>query len=100
MDRKIAGLLGAAAALTTMTAGAQAAPVQQTGPATATTYRDLLDPIPNAVPMLQADNARLMEAPKTEVAQITIGVGHHHHHHHVRIMRRHHHHHHHHHHHD
>jgi hypothetical protein len=93
MDKKIAGLLGAAAALTTMT-GAQAAPVQPTGPAAAMTYRDLLDPIPNAVPMLQADNARLAEAPNTEVAQITIGIGHHHHHHHIRIMRHHHHHHH------
>ena len=97
MDKKIAGLLGAAAALTTM-AGAQAATVQPTGPAPVTSYRDLLDPVPNAVPMLQADNARLAE-PKTEVAQVTIAVGHHHHHHHIRIIPRHRHHHHHHHHH-
>jgi hypothetical protein len=95
MDKKIAGLLGAAAALTTMTS-AQAAPAQSTELAPAASYRDLLDPVPNAVPMLQADNARLSEK-TTEVAQITIGVGHHHHHHHgVRIRLGHHHHHHHH----
>jgi len=45
MDKKLAGLLGAAAALTTMTA-AQAAPVvQATEPLPATSYRDLLDPL-------------------------------------------------------
>src|ERR1700722_13793046 len=97
MDKRIAGLLGAAAALTTMTAA-------QAGPEPVTSYRDLLDPVPNAVPLLQADNARLGETQanqNTEVAQVTIQVGHHHHHHHhVRIIRRHHHHHHHHHHHD
>jgi hypothetical protein len=100
MDKRIAGLLGAAAALTTMTS-AQAAPAPA-GSGPVTSYRDLLDPVPNAVPLLQADNARLGETQaneKTEVAQITIGIGHHHHHHHVRV-RRHHHHHHHHHHHD
>ena len=99
MDRKIAGLLGAAAALTTMT-GAQAAPTQA-GPGPETSYRDLLAPVANAVPLLEADNARLAAAQaneKTEVAEITIGVGHHHHHHHVRVIRRPHHHHHHHHH--
>ena len=102
MDKRLAGLLGAAAALTTMTA-AQAAPAPA-GPGPVTSYRDLLDPVPNAVPLLEADNARLAETQangKIEVAQITIGIGHHHHHHHhVRVIRRHHHHHHHHHHHD
>jgi hypothetical protein len=93
MDKRIAGLLGAAAALTTM-ASAQAAPAS-TEPAPATSYRDLLDPVPDAVPMLEADNARLTATPATEVAQIVVGVGHHHHHHHH--ARRHHHHHHHHH---
>ena len=93
MDKKLAGLLGAAAALTTMTA-AQAAPAP-VGPEPVTSYRDLLAPVANAVPLLQADNARLAETQaneKTEVAQITIGIGHHHHHHHhVRVIRRHHH---------
>jgi hypothetical protein len=97
MDKRLAGLLGAAAALTTM-ASAQAAPAPSTELAPATSYRDLLDPIPNAVPMLKSDNARLTETPATEVAQVVIGVGHHHHHHHHHHhARRHHHHHHHHH---
>ena len=95
MDKRLAGLLGAAAALTTMTA-AQAAPTQTTEPAQATSYRDLLDPIPNALPQLKADDARLAQKPAqegTQLAQVSIQLGHHHHHHHH--ARRHHHHHHH-----
>jgi hypothetical protein len=46
INKKIAGAVGAAAALTTMTS-AQAAPAQSMEPAVATSYRDLLDPIPN-----------------------------------------------------
>jgi hypothetical protein len=81
MDKKIAGLLGAAAALTMATA-AQAAP-GQSELAPATSYRDLLDSVPNAVSSLKADDARLAEA-RMEVAQIDVkvGRGHHHHHHH------------------
>jgi hypothetical protein len=97
MDKKIAGLLGAAAALTTMTS-AQAAPGQTTQLAPATSYRDLLDPIANPVPLLQADNARLA-AEGTQVAQISVQLGHHHHHHHHIVVVRHPHHHHYHHHH-
>lgn len=95
MDKRIAGLLGAAAALTTM-ASAQAAPAQPTELAPATSYRDLLDPIPNAVPMLKADDAKRAEAANTEVAQISVQIGHHHHHHHRVVVMHHHHHHHHH----
>jgi hypothetical protein len=102
MDKKIVGLLGAAAALTTMTAAAvQAAPAQATDAAAVTSYRDLLDPVPNAVPLLNSDNARLAkerESETTRVAQISVQVGHHHHHH-VRVYHHHHHHHRHHHHH-
>ena len=57
MDKKLAGLLGAAAALTTMTA-AQAAPARGSELPRATSYRDLLDPIPNALPLLKADDQR------------------------------------------
>jgi hypothetical protein len=46
MDKNLAGLLGAAAALTTMTA-AQAALALGLELPQATSYRDLLDPIPN-----------------------------------------------------
>ncbi|HUC51683.1 MAG TPA: hypothetical protein VMA30_20045 [Xanthobacteraceae bacterium] len=110
MDKKLAGLLGAAAALTTMTAAQAATPGQQTEMAPAASYRDLLDPVPNALPALKADDAKRDEAAGTEVAQISVQVGHHHHHHHhhhhgviLRLgphPRYHHHHHHHHYHHD
>jgi hypothetical protein len=109
MDKKLAGLLGAAAALTTMTAAQAAMPGQQTELAPPTSYRDLLDPIPNPMSALKADDARRDEAPRTEIAQVSVQMGHHHHHHHhhrgviLRIgpghHRYHHHHHHHHHHH-
>jgi hypothetical protein len=110
MEKKIAGLLGAAAALTTIT-NAQAAPAQLSEPTAATNYRELLNPIPNAVPLLKADDARLAKTRTNDaarLAQISVQVGHHHHHHHhrgvrVRVDHHHHHHfrhHHHHHHHD
>lgn len=94
MDKRLAGLLGAAAALTTMTS-AQASPAQPTELAPVTSYRDLLDPIPNALTLQKADDARLAETPAikgTEVAQVSVKLGHHHHHH-ARPHHRHHHHH-------
>jgi hypothetical protein len=107
MDKKIAGLLGAAAALVTVGA-ANAAGLEGTPSEPGLTYRELLNPVQNAVETLKADDARRDSAPPeaTQVAQVTIGVGHHHHHHHARAQvrivpphRRDHHHHHHHHHH-
>ena len=110
MDKRIAGLLGAAAALTTVTAANAA--VQTEGNAPAASYRDLLDPVPNAVVALKADDARLAQTPADSVKDDGLQVAqyyhhhhHHHHHHHVvprplrRLLRGHHHHHHHHHHH-
>jgi hypothetical protein len=100
MDKRIAGLLGAAAAFTAVTAAqATTAPTPELAPATS--YRDLLDPVPNAVPVLKADDARLSQRSAEEVAQISVQVGHHHHHHHVyhhhhHVVVLHHHHHHHH----
>jgi hypothetical protein len=77
MDKKIAGLLGAAAAITTVT-GAQAAPVQPAPLAAPTNYRELLNPIQNAAALLKADDeARMAPAAKLERVQ-----WHHHHHHH------------------
>jgi hypothetical protein len=102
MDKKIAGLLGAAAALATVGV-AHAATPNGNAVDSGQTYRDLLNPVPNPVEALKADDSQ-RETAKTEVAQISIGVGHHHHHHHhhararVRIVpppHRHHHHHHH-----
>lgn len=102
MDKKLAGLLGAAAALSTMTA-AQAAPAREPNLPAATSYRDLLDPIPNALPLLKADDQRMAQSGATRTAQVVVGHHHHHHHHGVyvrvgpRVHRHHHHHHHHHH---
>ena len=56
MDKKIAGLLGAAAALGTLNA-AQAAPTPAPAPSDmlrANSFADLLEPIPNAASLLQA----------------------------------------------
>jgi len=107
MDKRIAGLLGAAAALTTVTAAQAAAPLpaQATEP---TSYRDLLNPVPNAVAALRADDVQAAQkteeaANEMQVAERIIIQHHHHHHHHViirpfrRHFRYHHHHHHHHH---
>jgi hypothetical protein len=64
MDKKIAGLLGAAAALTTMNAvqSALAKAVQNAPP---TSYRDLLESVPDALNALKADDARIA-ATKTQ----------------------------------
>jgi hypothetical protein len=105
MDKKIAGLLGAVAALTSMDA-AQAANEPPTADLTQTmraaTYADLLTPIPNAVALLDADDAARSQRPANEETngmRVAQYHDHHHHHHHRRtiIIRRHHHHHHHHH---
>jgi len=95
MDKRIAGLLGAAAALTTLTGAALAAPANNAELAPAASYRDLLDPIPNAVPALKADDARLAQQSAERVAQLSVQIGHHHHHHHRVVVVPHHHHHHH-----
>ena len=80
MDRKIAGLLGAAAALTTL-GGAHANATQGAGLAPATTYRDLLDPVPDAVALLKADDAARARQQPAPV-QLAQYYHHHHHHHH------------------
>jgi cobalamin biosynthesis protein CbiG len=81
MDKKIAGLLGAAAALTTMTA-AQA--VAEPTPSTPSqSYRDLLEPVPNALAALKADDARLsQEWEANQQLAFRLFLYHHHHHHH------------------
>ena len=94
MDKKIAALLGAAAAFTTVGA-AQAAPAPEANKALqAESYSDLLNPIPNAVPLLLADDAA--RAGKLVGERVRVAQYHdHHHHHHVVVIKRHHHHHHH-----
>lgn len=104
MDKKIVALLGTAAALTSITAANAAASEGMSEFAPATSYRDLLDPIPNAVAALKADDARFAETKVAAGVQNAQFFYHHHHHHHFLpryYFRRwyHHHHHHHHHHH-
>ena len=109
MDKKIAGLLGAAAALATVGGANAATEAQGTAQNPATVYRDLLNPVPNAMAALKAEDARRdAEARNVKTAQVRVEFGHHHHHHHhhhaaprvilVPAHRDHHHHHHHHHH--
>jgi hypothetical protein len=113
VDKKIAGLLGVVAGLSTV-GSTQAA----TGPASnpsealqASSYADLLAPIPNAAALVKAHDAaqeQLAEAAgEVQVAQVYyapypppyVDYRHHHHHHHHRYYRRYSHNHHHHHHH-
>jgi hypothetical protein len=108
MDKKIAGLLGAVAALGTLNA-AQAAPAPASVDVLeANSFADLLQPIPNAKAQLQAIDER---EPALAANNVQLAQFHHHHHHHhhshwrrpvivvVPHRHRHHHHHHHHHHH-
>ena len=108
MDKKLAGLLGAVAGLATMSA-AQAATHPAPSPAEAlqaSSYADLLTPIPNAAALLKADAASARQPAEMQLAQVyytpyppPYAYYHHHHHHHHRYWRRYSHHHHHHHHH-
>ncbi len=80
MNRRAAVLLGGVAALLTLNT-AQAAPAAPIPAATpsAQSYADLLQPVPDAVMALQADDAARVQAPaRLELAQFR---GHHHHHH-------------------
>ena len=107
LEKKIAGLLGAVAALGTISS-AQAAPAPAPVEVLqANSYAELLEPIPNAAATLQALDER--QAAGGGEARVQLAQYHHHHHHHhhhwrrrpivvVPPHRRHHHHHHHHHH--
>jgi hypothetical protein len=87
MDKKIAGLLGAVAGLATVSS-AQAAISPAPNPSEAlqaSSYADLLAPIPNAVTLLKADDAARAQQPAAKAVddiQLAQGYYHHHHHHH------------------
>jgi hypothetical protein len=82
MDKKIAGLLGAVAALGTLN-GAQAAPTPASSDVLqANSYADLLEPIPNAGKVLQALDERTPAKPAEANVQLAQYYYHHHHHHH------------------
>ena len=57
MDKKIAGLLGAAAALTVVNSAQAAAPATS-AIEPAASYRDLLEPVPNALALLKNDDTQ------------------------------------------
>ena len=111
MDKKIAALLGAVAGVATMGSAQAAMSPSNDGVESlqASSYADLLAPVPNAVEALKADDAaRAQEAAaEVQLAQYYpypypppyYYYRHHHHHHHHRYWRRSYHHHHHHHHH-
>jgi hypothetical protein len=90
MDKKIAGLLGAVATLGTFNAAEAAPAPAPTDVLRANSYADLLEPIPNAVALLQAVD-KFAPAPATENVQVTQFYHHHHHHHHHSFYRHHHH---------
>jgi|SRR5664279_3126766 len=107
MDKKIAGLLGAVAAVSTM-GTAQAAPTANPMETLrANSFAELLEPIPNAAALLLAVDEK--GSAETADGNIQLAQYHHHHHHHhhayrrfvprIVVMPRHRHHHHHHHHH-
>ena len=90
MDKKIAGLLGAVAALGTLTA-AQATPAPAPSEALqANSYADLLEPIPNAAKTLQALDEQ--GPPKSAEGNVQVAQFYHHHHHHHHGYWHHHHH--------
>jgi hypothetical protein len=57
MDKKIAGLLGAAAALTAVNSAHAAAPATA-AVEPAASYRDLLEPIPDALALLKNEDTQ------------------------------------------
>ena len=81
MEKKIAGLLGAMATLGAFSA-AQAAPMPTPAPSDilkANSFADLLDPIPNAVAVLQAVDESGPAASADENVQLAQYYHHHHH---------------------
>ena len=95
MEKKIAGLLGAAALGVLNAAQASPLPAPSFSDALkANSYADLLEPIPNAERIMQALDDQVPAKSEGNVKM----AGHHHHHHHHHHGRRHRHHHHHHHH--
>ena len=100
MERKIAGVLGAVAALGALNA-AQAAPTPAPAEAlSANSFAELLEPIPNAASVLKTvDESPAAPSMQENVQLAQFYYHHHHHHHHHHFWRRYRHHHHHHHHH-
>ena len=98
MDKKLAGLAGAVGALIAGSAQASTAvPVNAHAALQASSYSDLLKPIPNALAILKAQADRPLPAPASDRADRadtrTVQYHDHHHHHHHHPQQRHSHHH-------
>src|SRR6202162_405054 len=87
MDKKIAGLLGAVATLGSFTAAEAVAAPAPTDVLRANSFADLLEPIPNAVALLQAVDESGPVASADENIQLAQYHHHHHHHHHSQYRR-------------
>jgi len=96
LDKKIAGLLGAVAALGTISSSQAAPAAMPQDTLKASSYAELLEPIANASMVLRAIDEQQSASDRDGLVQL---ARYHHHHHHHHYRRRHHHHHHHHHHH-
>lgn len=97
MDKTLAGLIGAVGAFAAVAPSQAAIPgaAQLDVAMQASSYADLLKPIPNATTLLRVSDAREAEQP-ARVMEVQYYHHHHHHHHHHRYYRpRYHHHHHH-----
>ena len=80
MEKKIAGVLGAVAALGAL-GTAQAATVPNPADVlTANSYADLLEPIPNAPQVLQALDSQPTKTTEANVQVAQLYIRHHHHH--------------------
>ncbi len=95
MEKKVAGLLGAVAALGALN-GAQAAPAPAPDPGPPDTlkvnsYADLLEPIPNALKVLAEIEAQAPVKPWEDNVKVAQFYHHHHHHHHGYYHHHHHH---------
>ncbi len=89
MDKKIVGLLGAVAALGTVTS-TEAAPLPPPSEVLhANSYADLLTPIPNAGAILQAMDREQGAGPGEATVQLVQYHHHHHHHHRTVVITRH-----------
>jgi hypothetical protein len=94
MDKTVIGLLSGVSALALM-GGAQAAP-PAAAPALqpASSFAELLEPIPNAVELLNAENQRAASDPAADEHPVQLAQYYYHHHHHHHHYYNHHHHHH------
>ena len=81
MDKKIVGLLGAVGALASLNPAQAATTPDPSEVLKASSFADLLQPIPNAMEKLQAVD-ETGNPPKVRTAQLFIEHHHHHHHHH------------------